>query len=211
MYVPPAVARLTGYTLTSEPTDTVATACPAAYADLSVAFGTRAPVTESFAVTSSARVRDVALHPVSERQPAREASKLIAVIATNHKWAPVNIEASVTATEKSGTYTMVTRGTNMSQAFGTVPIRGVTKAQAPSRRFAMTRRDEALPPLLHGDGVADDTEAVQWYLDHHVALPIAVVGYRVEMARSRVPDGVALASGRGTEPDAVVRAKLVAP
>jgi hypothetical protein len=28
-----------------------------------------------------------------------------------------------------------------------------------------------LPPLLHGDGVADDTEAVQWYLDHGYDLP----------------------------------------
>lgn len=27
------------------------------------------------------------------------------------------------------------------------------------------------PPMLHGDGLTDDTDAVQWYIDHDMPLP----------------------------------------
>lgn len=33
-----------------------------------------------------------------------------------------------------------------------------------------------IPPVLHGDGVTDDTDAVQWYLDRDLPLPPAPEG-----------------------------------
>lgn len=39
-------------------------------------------------------------------------------------------------------------------------------------RASIVKSPEAeTPPLLHGDGVTDDTDAVQWYLDRRLPLP----------------------------------------
>lgn len=47
------------------------------------------------------------------------------------------------------------------------------------------------PPYLHGDGVTDDTDAVQWYLDRDLDWPEPPAGktYRVRLEDLRFPDG----------------------
>ena len=49
-------------------------------------------------------------------------------------------------------------------------------------------------PLLHGDRVTDDTEAVQWYFDHGVPLPDPPEGggYFVRPRVLRIPPGAEL-------------------
>lgn len=48
-----------------------------------------------------------------------------------------------------------------------------------------------LPRRLHGDGVTDDTEAIQWYLDRGLNWPEPSEGktYRVRLEALRFPDG----------------------
>ena len=46
------------------------------------------------------------------------------------------------------------------------------------------------PPLLHGDGVTDDTDAVQWYVDRELDWPAPRVGgsYLVRLREMRWPN-----------------------
>ena len=48
--------------------------------------------------------------------------------------------------------------------------------------MAHRERKPETPPLLHGDGVTDDTEAIQWHLDHDVPFPLDRK-YRVDLSR----------------------------
>lgn len=47
-------------------------------------------------------------------------------------------------------------------------------------------------PKLYGDGVHDDTDAVQWYLDHRLEYRRDGASYRVDLSRLRFPPGMAL-------------------
>ena len=48
------------------------------------------------------------------------------------------------------------------------------------------------PPKLYGDGVHDDTDAVQWYLDRGLECRREGASYRVDLTRLRFPPGMAL-------------------
>lgn len=54
------------------------------------------------------------------------------------------------------------------------------------------------PPVLVGDGVTDDTDAYQWYLDHDRAVPFGT--YRLDLTRLRLPLGTGLFRGMRCEP-----------
>jgi hypothetical protein len=55
------------------------------------------------------------------------------------------------------------------------------------------------PPRLHGDGVHDDTDAVNWYAAHGLPLPLGG-RYVADPARLRLPQGIGLvALGDGYE------------
>lgn len=47
-------------------------------------------------------------------------------------------------------------------------------------------------PELYGDGIHDDTDAVQWYLDRRLECRCSGTGYRVDLTRLRFPPGMAL-------------------
>ena len=53
------------------------------------------------------------------------------------------------------------------------------------------------PPVLHGDGVTDDTASIQWYIDHMMPLPITPRGYAFRAEALRLPDGAFLVGGKG--------------
>jgi len=57
----------------------------------------------------------------------------------------------------------------------------------------VTERPDETPPVLHGDGVTDDTDAVQWYLDRGLEIRCDGPGYKVDFSRLRIPPGMALA------------------
>ena len=59
------------------------------------------------------------------------------------------------------------------------------------------QRTTETPPLLHGDGVTDDTEAVQWYLANQVPLPPSEKGYVTVLSKLAVPNGTGLAKTGG--------------
>ena len=61
------------------------------------------------------------------------------------------------------------------------------------------------PPRLHGDGVRDDTAAVQWYLDRDMDLPRSTRGYRVGPLSLPPGVGVAMVMGDGWEVGAAPR------
>ena len=55
--------------------------------------------------------------------------------------------------------------------------------------------DTETPPQLHGDGVTDDTDAVQWYLDRQMTIPrMPGPGFKVDPARIRKPVSCGLAA-----------------
>jgi len=58
------------------------------------------------------------------------------------------------------------------------------------------------PPRLHGDGVTDDTDAVQWYMDRQLELPEAPPGpgYSVRLHDLRQFAGGYVGFVRGSEP-----------
>lgn len=53
------------------------------------------------------------------------------------------------------------------------------------------------PPTLHGDGVTDDTDAMQWYLDRDLEPPRPAASWKLDHARLRVPKGVGFGSMEG--------------
>lgn len=64
----------------------------------------------------------------------------------------------------------------------------------PPQRVAVLCEDPASgePPVLHGDGVTDDTNAVQWYLDRDIPFPPLMngqAGYLVRWSALRYPSG----------------------
>lgn len=60
-------------------------------------------------------------------------------------------------------------------------------ARYPDGRVPLTEDPRNSPPFLHGNGVNDDTEAVQWHIDRGIPLPPLPVGgaYRVIVSALR--------------------------
>ena len=64
-------------------------------------------------------------------------------------------------------------------------------------------RETATPPRLYGDGVTDDTDSVQWYIDRELQLPEGQE-YAVDLYRIR---GAGFFLGSNLAPRAALTAK----
>lgn len=64
----------------------------------------------------------------------------------------------------------------------------------PQTGETMQNQATQTPPQLVGDGVTDETDAVQWYVDHAVPIPAAPLGksYLIDPTRLQLPVGMGL-------------------